>query len=85
MCTDINNFEKALVQIHERVKKDWRTFKKLLLHKKVFVNYSHHKRLSDKETPVLVEHDYNPPFMEVKPKRQMLICDDCQGAVCTHR
>ena len=68
VCTDINNFEKALVQIQERVKKDWSTYEKFPLHKKAFINYTHHKRLLNEETAVLVEHDYNPPFMEVKPK-----------------
>ena len=71
-------FTKALVQVQERVTKDWRTYEKCLLHKKAFLNYSHHKRLSNEETAVLVKHDYNPPFIEVKPKRLMLICDNCQ-------
>jgi len=80
VCTNIHSFEKALVQIQERVKKDWSTYEKYLLHKKAFRNYTQNNRLSNEETAVLVEHDHNPPFMEVKPKRHMLICDDCQGS-----
>ena len=79
VCTDINAFEKALVQRQERVKKDWRTCEKFLLHRKAFLN-SQHKKLSNKESAVLIKHDYNPPFMEIKPKQHMLICDDCQGS-----
>ena len=54
----INNFEKALMQIQERVKKDWSMYKRFLLHKKAFLNYSQHKRLSNEETAVLIENDY---------------------------
>lgn len=80
VCTNIHSFEKALVQIQDRVKKDWSTYEKHLLHKKAFQNYTQNNRLSNEETAVLVEHDYNPPSVEVKPKRHMLICDDCQGS-----
>ena len=80
VCTNIHSFEKALVQIQDRVKKDWSTYEKHLLHKKAFQNYTQNNRLSNEETGVLVEHDYNPPSVEVKPKRHMLICDDCQGS-----
>ena len=80
VCTDIHAFEKALVQIQERVKADWVTYDKHLLHKKAFLKHVHHEKLSNEELAVLLEHDYNPPFQQIQPKRHMLICDDCQGS-----
>ena len=57
VCTNSNVFEKVLEQIQERVKKDWSMYKKYLLHKKVFRNYTQNNRLSNEETAILVEHD----------------------------
>ena len=72
-------FEKALVQIQERVKND-SSKNENYLYRKAFLNYSQHKRLSNEETAVLIKHNYNPPFGEVKPKRHILIFDHCQGS-----
>ena len=40
MSTVIHAFEKALVQIQERVKADWTTYERYLLHKKAFLSHS---------------------------------------------
>ena len=34
ICTNINHFEKALVQVQERVKTDWKVYEKYMDHKK---------------------------------------------------
>ena len=80
VCTDIHQFEKALVQVQERVKADWATVDRFLLHKKAYDTFHRGKKMSNEETAVFVENDYSPPSKDVHPKRHMLILDDCQGS-----
>jgi hypothetical protein len=80
VCTDINNFELALQQVEQRIKEDWKKYEEFKKHKEAFIKHKERKELSLEEISVLEQNHYFPPSHEVKPKRHMLILDDCQGS-----
>ena len=80
ICSNINQFEKALVQVQERVKVDWKVYEKYMDHKKAHEDSKKGKKLENEQIALLQEHQYNPPSKVEKPKRHMLILDDCQGS-----
>jgi len=81
ICTNINQFEKALVQIQERVKVDWKVYEKYMDHKKAYEDSQSRKKLEKDQLALLQEYQYNPPSKTEKPKRHMLILDDCQRCI----
>lgn len=80
VCTSINSFEKALQQVEERVKNDWSKYEEYQKHKAAFEKHIKRDHLTVEEISLLEQHHFYPPSHEVKPKRHLLILDDCQGS-----
>lgn len=79
VCTDIRTFEKALDHVQLRVKKDWEAYEHYKEHLSAYKKWTEGKKLTMEEQMILENQYFLPPFKEVKPKRHMLILDDCQG------
>jgi hypothetical protein len=80
VCTNITNFELALQQVEQRIKEDWAKYEEYQKHKKAWDKHVEKKPLSVEEVSILEQYHYFEPSHEVKPKRHMLILDDCQGS-----
>lgn len=80
VCTNYSNFELALAQVEQRIKQDWAKYEEYTKHKKAWVKHQANQPLSVEEVSVLEQNHYFAPGQEVKPKRHMLILDDCQGS-----
>lgn len=80
VCTNITNFELALQQVEQRVKTDWQKYEEYQKHIKAYEKYHNRSRLDVEDVSVLEQHHFLPPTHEVKPKRHLLILDDCQGS-----
>ena len=64
------------------MKADWKVYEKYVDHKKAYVykDSQSGKKLENDQLALLQEHQYNPPSEIEKPKRHLLILDDCQGS-----
>jgi hypothetical protein len=71
ICTNINHFEKALVQVQERVKTDWKVYEKYMDHKKAYKDSKKGKKLENDQIALLQEHQHNPLL---KLKNPNVIC-----------
>lgn len=80
VCTDIGDFEKALAQVEQRVKADWKQYEEFLKHQKAHTKYQNREALDVEEISVLEQFHFLPPSRVIKPKRHMLILDNCQGS-----
>jgi hypothetical protein len=62
------------------VKKDWKEYEDYVKHRDAHRKHEHGEVLENEEHALLEQHFFQGPMRTVKPKRHMLILDDCQGS-----
>lgn len=80
VCTDVDNFNKALHQVEQRVREDWDKYETFQKHEEAYQKYLKKEVLSSEEMRVLEEKNFCQPSKPVIKKRHLLILDDCQGS-----
>jgi hypothetical protein len=80
VCVDPKKFEKALCQVEQKIKDDWKKYQDFKDHTQAYKRHCTGQKLTVKHQQLLTQHQGRPPVYPVKPVRHMLILDDCQGS-----